>query len=149
MLVGENYYGVQVQTGGATSTAYYWVTLTSAGSFDGAAVTIYPTSVGATYFNYRDVSVQWQSAPASRLSAGTTVVTSANNIAGTIGVSPAQSVALTLTVYGAGGQPIGSFTLQPGQEQGSFNFDVNQSQMMQKDEAMNFVSSTAAKPELQ
>jgi len=149
MLVGDNYYGVQVQTGGATGNAYYWVSLTSAGSFDGAAVTMYPTAVAATYFNYRDNSLQWQGPPASRVSAGTTVVTSASNIAGTLGVSPAQSVAITLSLYGAGGQPIGIATLQPGQTQVNFNFPVSAQQALQKDAAIALIHENAAKPDIQ
>lgn len=145
----DSYYSVQIQTGGATGNAYYWVSLTSAGSYDGGAVTLYPTAAQATYFNFRDTSLQWQAPAASKLSAGTTVVTSASSVAGTLGVSPAQSVAVSLTLYGAGGQPIGTVTLDPGQTQTTFNFPVTPEQSLQRDAAIEHVQQIVGKPERQ
>ncbi len=146
MLVGDNYYGVRVTTGGATTTAYFWVTLASAGALDGAAVTIYPTAAQPAYFNYRDNSVQWQAAAAQSVAAGTTVVTSASLVAGQLGVSPAQNVATTLTLLGAGGKPLGTVVVQPGESSADFSFTVSPSESLGADDAAALIQQSATRP---
>lgn len=144
-MITDYYYGFSLSTGGAANTAgYYYVSITNAsGAFDGAAVTIYPTSTSPSYFNYRTNSLQWQ-APPAQLSAGMTVVTSGNKITGLLGVSPGINVDVTLVCYGATGQ-IGSVTLTAGQTEVPFNFAVTPSESMGP--SGDFLARMAARPE--
>ena len=144
--MADYYYGFSLSTAGSTTgTAYYYVTVDQGVSYDGASVTVYPTNAVPSYFNYRSNSVQWQAA-AGRLTAGMTVVTGANNIAGVLGASPALNVALTLTCYGGGGT-IGSVTLPAGQSEIPFNFPVNPSESIQSGGGQEFLDKVSAKPE--
>jgi hypothetical protein len=139
-----NYYGLTLN--GSTpvsSTAYYYVSVSEGAFYDGAAVTLYPSTVQATYFNFRSSSVQFQ-APAGRPSAGITVVTSESSIKGVLGVSPPINANLTLTCSGNGG-PIGSVTLHAGQTEVPFNFNVTASESLGADS--DFVAKNVEKPE--
>lgn len=140
--MADNYYGLSLTTGGTANTsAYYYVSITQgSGTYDGAAVTLYPTGVSATYFNYRSTSIQWQ-APPSRVSLGATVVTGGSNIVGVLGASPALNVDITLTCFGGG-----SVTLPAGQTEVPFNFQVSASQAL-ADEGTDFMAKEAAKPD--
>ena len=142
----SNYYPMQLTTAGTFSgSAYFYVSVIgSSATFEGAAVTIYPSNAQATWFSFSTQSLQFQS-PAARLGAGTTVVTSDSNVPGTLGVSPAINVATTLTLYGAGGQPLGSVTLPAGQTSIPFRFNVGSG--MSAEEAVKQVQSFAEKPE--
>jgi hypothetical protein len=141
----DYYYGFSLSSGGTTNTsAYYYVSITQgSGSYDGAAVTVYPKSTSATYFNYRSSSLQWQ-APPSQLSAGMTVVTGGSNIIGVLGASPAINVDVTLICSGNAGQ-IGSVTLTAGQTEMPFNFQVSSGQSL--GETNDFLAKHAARPE--
>lgn len=143
--MSENYYGFSLSTSGpTTSAAYYWVSLAQGAAYDGAAITIYPGNTNPTYFNYRSNSLQWQAAP-GRITAGMTVVTSGSNIAGTLGVSPAVNVDITLLCYGAASQ-IGSVTLPAGQTEVAFNFPVTPSESLGNG-GQAFLDKVSAKPE--
>ena len=120
----DMYYGMRVNTSGAAAQAYLYVTLVSDGDFDGAAVTIHPSGTHTTWFSYQDKSVQLQLPPTSLVSAGITVVTSGNNIAGTLGISPPIVTDVVLALYGSGSSPIGSITLEAGQTSVPFDFSV-------------------------
>ena len=142
----SNYYPMQLTTAGNFSnSAYFYVTMVGTpGTFEGAAVTIYPSNASTTWFSVSAQSLQFQS-PAGRVGAGTTVVTDDPLVTGTLGVSPAITVATTLTLYGAGGQPIGSVTLQAGQT--SIPFKFNAGGGMSSDDAAKQAQSFAEKPE--
>jgi hypothetical protein len=136
---------MQISTQGtASSTAFYYVNVLSPAALAGAAVTLYPSSAQATWFSYQETSLQFQ-APAGRASAGATVVTDADRVAGTLGVSPAISVATVLNLYGAGGL-IGSVTLQAGQSSIPFDFQVSSSQSIPQAEAANSLKEAAPQP---
>ncbi|HEY0158036.1 MAG TPA: hypothetical protein VGF28_12185 [Thermoanaerobaculia bacterium] len=118
----DMYYGMRLSTAGASSAAYMYVTLVSDGDFDGAAVTLHPTAANTTWFSYQDKSVQMQLPALASLSAGITVVTGAQNIAGTLGVSPAIDVDTVLILYGT--SALGEVTLPAGQTSVPFDFPV-------------------------
>jgi hypothetical protein len=141
----DMYYGMRLNTAGASSAAYMYVTLISEGDFDGAAVTIHPSAANTTWFSYQDKSVQMQLPALSGLSAGITVVTGAANIAGTLGVSPAISVDTILTLYGT--SPIGAVTLPAGQTSVPFDFQVNPNQSLgSMSAAGSFLQDAEPKP---
>lgn len=140
-----NYYGFSINTNGVavSSTAYYYVTVSDNARYDGAGVSIYPSAVQSTYFNYRANSLQFQ-APAGRPVAGITVVTGDSSIKGVLGVSPAINTNLTLTCSGATG-PIGSVTLNAGQTEVAFNFNVTAAESLGPDS--DYVARNVEKPE--
>jgi hypothetical protein len=144
--MADNYYGLSLGASGtATRSAYCYISITqNSGEYDGAAITLYPTSASSTYFNYRSTSVQWQTPPA-RISGGLTVVTGENNIIGVLGASPALNVDLTLTCYGAS-STFGSVTLPAGQTEVPFNFAVNSSEALEAGGG-DFLAKYAPKPE--
>ena len=144
--MADNYYGLSLGASGTSSTsAYCYISITqNSGVYDGAAITLFPSSTSSTYFNYRSTSVQWQ-APPSRMSGGLTVVTGGNNIIGVLGASPALNVNLTLTCYGAG-TTFGSVTLPAGQTEVPFNFSVSASEALPAGGA-DFLEKEAPKPD--
>jgi len=143
----DMYYGMRVNTTGAASSAYLYVTLNSQGDFDGAAVTVYPSGANTTWFSYQDKSVQMQLPPTANVSAGITVVTSAQNIAGTLGISPAISANVVLTLYGAASSPIGSVTLEAGRTSIPFDFTVQQENALGSDtKAIAFLEDAEPRP---
>lgn len=146
MLTGGNYYGLQLTNQGpATTTAYYYVTLLSSGSFAGAALTIYPTAAQATYFSCQEGAVQFQAPAAARLSGGITVVTTDTHVAGNLGVSPAINSDVVLTIYGAG-KALGSVTLPAGQTSVPFDFKVESTHPLASDDAGAFLAEHAPPP---
>ncbi|HYI10653.1 MAG TPA: hypothetical protein VEK57_16450 [Thermoanaerobaculia bacterium] len=144
--MADSYYGFSLSASGTTNgSAYYYISITqNSGEYDGAAITLYPTSSSPSYFNYRSTSVQWQ-APPARISGGLTVVTGGNNIIGVLGASPALNVSLTVICYGAG-NTFGSVTLPAGETEVPFNFSVNSSESLEAGGG-DFLAKNAPKPE--
>ena len=141
------YYSLQFTSqGAASSTAYYYVSVVGSQSqFDGAAISIYPSAAQTTWVSAQSTSFQFQ-APAGRMSAGITVVTPNQEVAGTIGVSPAINVDAVLTIYGAG-QQLGSVTLKAGQTSTPFHFDLPSGSGLNQDAAQEALAKVAGKPE--
>ncbi|HEX6639773.1 MAG TPA: hypothetical protein VF215_01605, partial [Thermoanaerobaculia bacterium] len=77
--------------------------------------------------------------------AGITVVTPNQEVAGTIGVSPAINVDAVLTIYGAG-QQLGSVTLQAGQTSTPFHFDLPSGSGLSQEAAKEALEKVAGKP---
>jgi hypothetical protein len=140
----NSYYSLDLQTSGAARHAtYFYVTVVgSESTFDGAGMTISPSVAQTTWFSYQSQSVQFQ-APAARISGGITVVTPNQEVAGTIGVSPAIDVDTVLSIYGDGGM-LGSVTLSAGKTSTPFHFDVGGSAGMSLENAQNRISSRPA-----
>jgi hypothetical protein len=139
-----NYYGFSFSLGGTASTsAYYYISVTSGSVYAGAAVTIYPGNTSPAYFAYRENSVQWQAAP-GRITAGMTVGTEGTSIQGVLGISPAINVDATLVCYGGNGQ-IGSVTLPAGKSEVPFNFNVSSAESL--GENSDFLDKNVPKPE--
>jgi hypothetical protein len=119
------YYSFNLTSSGtASSSAYYYVSLVAnENSYDGAAITIYPSSASSTYVSYQSASVSFQ-APPARIAGGITVVANAPEIAGTLGASPAVNVDQVLKLYGPSGL-IGTVTLPAGKTSVPFDFHVS------------------------
>jgi hypothetical protein len=143
----DMYYGMRVNTTGPAAQAYLYVTLLTNGDFDGAAVTVIPSGIHTTWFSYQDKSVQMQLPPTSSVSAGITVVTGSQNIAGTLGISPPIVSDVVLNLYGAGSSPIGSITLEAGQTSIPFDFSVQPEQGLGSEaKASSFLENAEPKP---
>jgi len=83
--------------------------------------------------------------PASEYVSGSvTFDTALPAIAGNLTVSPAINSAVTLTLYGGGGNPIGTATLEAGQTSLDFSFDVGLGSGMSEDEARGAVENSIA-----
>jgi hypothetical protein len=116
-----NLYGLTLVASGSSSTAYYYAQFTSGNIAHGGSVTIYPTASASTF-----VSITTSlaiNAPAGSLTGSIVLEDDNGVIAGEIGVSPPVSVPVTATLYGTG-QPIGSVTINPGQTQAAFRWNV-------------------------
>lgn len=79
------------------------------------------------------------------MSAGITVVTPNQEVAGTIGVSPAINADAVLTIYGAE-QQLGSVTLKAGQTSTPFHFDLPSGSGLNQDAAHEAMAKVAGKP---
>jgi hypothetical protein len=129
------YYSFNLTSSGtASSPAYYYVSLAAnENSYDGAGITIYPSTASTTYLSYQSQSVSFN-APPARLAGGITVIANVSEIAGTLGASPAVNVDLTLKLYGNSGL-IGTVTLPAGQTMIPFDFHVSASDGFDQAEA--------------
>jgi hypothetical protein len=145
MAIGENYYGMQIMTTGSSSTAFFYVNLMSDGAFGGSAISMAPTATQATYFSYNPASVQFNAPAALSVSGGMNVITSANQVAGTLGVSPAIASDTILTLFGSSGT-IGSVTLRAGLTAMPFDFRVTASEGFPDEDAASFVTKHAPRP---
>src|ERR1044071_4066202 len=99
MANGSSYYALTVVEQGAGTTAYYALTPTSHLEMSQGGATFDPTAATATMVNIYPQTLQIQ-APAGSFTAGVTIVTSADRIAGRLLVSPPVNVAVVVTLYG-------------------------------------------------
>lgn len=119
------YYSFNLTSSGTASTsAYYYVSLAAnENSYDGAGITIYPSTASTTYVSYQSQSVSFN-APPARISGGITVIANVPEVAGTLGASPAVNVDQVLKLYGNTGL-LGTVTLKAGQTMVPFDFHVS------------------------
>jgi hypothetical protein len=134
----DAYYALTVAAEGVSSTAYYSVTPTSDLAFSQGGATIVPTSTGATMVSVYPQTLQI-SAPAGAVNGGVTIVTSASVISGRLMVSPPVNVAVTVTLYGNGGQQLGQAVLDPGTESRTFSFPVSSSDALTEGGAADLI----------
>jgi hypothetical protein len=146
MLTGGNYYGMQLATTGPSTTAYFFVNVLSPGALVGAAVSMYPSATQATYFSSTENSLQFNAPAAVTIGAATTVLTSGNDVAGSLGVSPPIQSDVTLSLYGSGGV-IGTVTLEAGQTQMPFDFRVTPSESLGHEGGAALLRKQAPRPE--
>ena len=129
--MADYYYALTLSAQGVSTSAYYSVTPTSDLEFTQGGVTIMPTQTAATLVNIYPETLQIQ-APAGMINAGVTIQTGADQIAGRLMVSPPVNVAVTITLYGVGGQQLGQTTLDPGVGDKTFNFAVSEGNAISK-----------------
>ena len=137
-----NLYGLSIAVNGASATAYYNVSLASAGKFVEGGVTIYPTATAATLVSIYSSSFA-VNAPASSFGGGTTISTDASVVTGRVMVSPAINVDTVVTLYGT--NEIGSFTLKAGQTSGNFEWNVSGHPALPPDGTEDFLGRTVPK----
>ena len=131
MSNGASYYALTVVEQGASTAAYYSLTPTSNLEMSQGGVTMAPTAASATLVNLYPQTLQIQ-APAGSFTAGVTIVTGADRIAGRLLVSPPVNVAVVVTLYGVGGQQIGQSILDPAVGSLAFSFPISSAQSIPK-----------------
>lgn len=144
MLVGGNYYALQLAAQNTNIFAFYFVNLAT-GAVTGSAVTIHPNATNTTYVAQSDVYLQFQAPAARQIGAGLTVVTSDSNVAGTLGVSPALSLPVVLQCYGAG-KILGTVTLPAGKTEVPFEFKVTAEEAIPADQVAQVLEELAPRP---
>jgi len=145
MSNGARYYALTVVEQGASTTAYYSLTPTSNLEMSQGGVTMVPTAATATLVNIYPQTLQIQ-APAGSFTAGVTIVTSDDRIAGRLLVSPPVNVAVIVTLYGAGGQQIGQSILDPAVGALVFSFPVSSEQSIPKGDVPAVLQTLLPKP---
>jgi hypothetical protein len=146
MSNGASYYALTVVEQGASTAAYYSLTPTSNLEMSqGGGVTMDPTAASATMVNIYPQTLQIQ-APAGSFTAGVTIVTSDDRIAGRLLVSPPVDVAVVVTLYGVGGQQIGQSILDPAVGSLVFSFPVSAAQSIPKGNVAAVLQTLLPKP---
>jgi hypothetical protein len=143
MSNGAVYYALVLNAQGMSTAAYISVSPTSNLQISQGGVTIGATAAATTFVSIYPTELQIQAAP-GLVSGGVTIVTSENNVAGRLEVSPPVNVAMTVTLYGAGGQQLGQYVLDPGNSSGIFNFNTD-GQGMSAGDALDAVKRQAGK----
>lgn len=116
-------YALNVAITGASTGAYYSVSLTQGTIEDGVGQTM-PTQAAFTYMSFQG-SITFQVPPGDTSCGGTVEATTA--VAGSVIASPAINVPVVITLWGRG-SILGTYNLPAGQSSGSFNFSVNAEQ---------------------
>ena len=132
MSNGGVYYALTLTAQGMSTAAYMSVSPTSNLQISQGGVTIGATAAATTFVSIYPTELQVQAAP-GLVSGGVTIVTSESNVAGRLEVSPPVNVAVTVTLYGAGGQQLGQYILDPGNASGIFNFNTDGKGMSAED----------------
>jgi len=138
MSNGEVYYALTLTAQGMSNAAYFSMSPTSNLQISQGGVTLGGTAAATTFVSIYPTELQVQAAP-GLISGGVTIITSENNVAGRLEVSPPVNVAVTVTLYGAGGQQLGQFILDPGVPSGVFNFPTGGNAGMSAADALNTV----------
>ena len=145
MANGSSYYALTVVEQGSGTTAYYALTPTSNLEMSQGGATFDPTAATATMVNIYPQTLQIQ-APAGSFTAGVTIVTSADRIAGRLLVSPPVNVAVVVTLYGVGGQQIGQSILDPAVGSLTFSFPVSAATSIPKGDVQGVLQTLVPKP---
>jgi hypothetical protein len=124
MSNGGSYYALTVVEQGASTAAYYSLTPTSNLEISQGGATFVPTATALTMVSIYPETLQIQ-APAGSFSAGVTIVTSEDLIAGRLLVSPPVNVSVVVTLYGSGGQQLGQSILDPAVGSLVFSYPVS------------------------
>ena len=119
------YYALTLDAKGTNAPAFYSLTPTSNLTISQGGATIAPSSPSASgiIVNVYPQTLQ-VSGPAGIISAGVTIITTENHIAGRVMVSAAITVATVVTLFGAGGKQLGQAIVDPGQTSTAFSWDV-------------------------
>ena len=122
-------YALNAAVSGASSSAYYSVSLTQGSLVDGVGQCM-PTQTAFTYMSFQG-SITFQVPPGDTSCGGTVNATTA--VAGNVIVSPPINVPLQITLWGRG-TTLGSYTLPAGQSSGQFNFNVSSADAIPENE---------------
>lgn len=142
MSNSENYYALTLSANGANTSAYYSVTPTSNLQISQGGATMEPTAMATTLVNIYPGELEIQ-APPGMVYAGVTIVTDADLVSGRLVVSPPVNVSVAVTLYGAGGQQLGQFILDPAVGSGVFSFAADPKSAMSAGDALNIVKQQA------
>lgn len=144
MSNGGTYYALTLIADSASTAAYYSLNPTSNLEISQGGATFYPTQASMTTVSIYPQELSLQ-APAGYVSAGVTIITDADTVAGRVLVSPPVNVSVVVTLYGNGGAQLGQIIVDPGSASGVFSFPVTASQGMPPDDAVNVVKQQTTK----
>lgn len=143
MLTGGNYYALTLNAANTNQNAYYSLQPAPGLEFLQGGFSFAPTQAAATSVTIYPQVAQLQIPASSVIGGGVTIVTSNDTIAGALNVSPAQQVPVVVTLYGAGGQQIGSASLEPGKTHLDFAWSVNAEQAIPASQARAVLAQVA------
>ncbi|HYR29623.1 MAG TPA: hypothetical protein VEU30_14225 [Thermoanaerobaculia bacterium] len=129
------YYSLGLNALNISTAAYYQIQPTRDLSILQGGFTCVPTETARTSVAIYPQLAQLNFPAAEYASGSVTIVTDLPAISGNLTVSPAINSPVTLTLYGGGGNPIGTATLEAGQTSLNFKFDVGVSSGMSEEEA--------------
>ena len=132
-----SYYTIGLAVSNVNSAAFYAINPAPGLSILQGGFACYPTQNQYTSVAVYPEIAQLQLSPASYIGGSVTLQTTASTIAGSFTISPAINTDATLTLYGAGGQVLGTAVLKAGQSSVNFNWNVGSSQALSLDEAKN------------
>ena len=132
-----SYYTLGLTISNVNTAAFYALNPAPELSILQGGFACYPTQNQYTSVAIYPQIAQLALAPASYIGGSVTIQTTAATIAGSFTVSPAINSDATLTLYGAGGQVIGTTVLQAGQSSVNFNWNVGSAQALSLEEAKN------------
>jgi hypothetical protein len=138
------YYSLSLNALHITTAAYYQIQPSRDLSILQGGFTCVPTETARTSVAIYPQLAQLNFPPAEYVSGSVTIVTDLPAIGGNLTVSPPVGVPVTLTLYGSGGNSIGSATLEAGQTSLNFDFNVGASSGMSEDEARGAVEGSVA-----
>jgi hypothetical protein len=124
-MIGDTYYSLTLSASGTTESHYCSIQPDPSITFLQGGFTFAVSTAQTSSVSIYPQFAQLQIPPSMIIAGGVTVATSLTTIAGGFIVSPAAEVPFTLTLYGIGGQVIGTKTLESGTTQMYFGWDVS------------------------
>jgi hypothetical protein len=144
--MADTYYSIAINASNVNHSAFYQLDPSSDLSIMQGGFTCYPSATAQTTVAIYPQLAQLSFPAANFINGSVTILTSAMMISGNFLVSPAINSDITLTLYGAGGNNIGTVTLPAGQTSVRFDWNVVSGQGMSQEEARNAISE-AMKPQ--
>lgn len=146
--MGNAYYTISISTANVNIAAFYQLDPSGDLTIMQGGFTCYPSQSARTSVSIYPQLAQLSFPAADYISGSVTINTSITIISGNFVVSPALNSPVVLTLYGAGGNQIGTATLEAGQTQLQFSWPVTSTQSMTEDEAKNAIAESM-KPQQQ
>lgn len=140
-----SYYTIGLKVLGVDTAAFYAINPVAGLDFFQGGFTCYPTDAGSMSVAVYPQIAQLQMPPASYIGGSVSLQTIAPSIDGMFTISPPINVDAMLTLYGAGGQTIGTVILAGGESSVAFEWKVSPGQGMTADEAKSAVESSLKK----
>jgi hypothetical protein len=143
MSNGAGYYALSLTVEGASTPAYYSMNPDSNLEISQGGASFAPTAMATTIVSIypQEMSIQ---APPGLISAGATIITDADVIAGRVLVSPPVDVSVVLTVYGAGSTQLGQVIIDPGETGKTFSFPTDSGKSMSSADAIDALKQRIA-----
>jgi hypothetical protein len=139
------YYTIGLAVVDVNSSAFYAIDPVPGLDIFQGGFTCYPSQQGNTSVAIYPQVVQLNMPAASYIGGSVSIQTSAPSIDGNFTISPPINVDAKLTLYGAGGQELGTVILAGGEPSVAFEWKVSPGQGMTADEAKHAVQASLEK----
>ncbi len=136
------YYTIGLTVINVTSSAFYAIDPVPGLDIFQGGFTCYPSAQGNTSVAIYPQVAQLNLPAAEYIGGSVSIQTSAPSIDGNFTISPPINVDAMLTLYGAGGQQLGTVILAGGQPSVAFQWKVSPGQGMSADEAKHAVQAS-------